>query len=123
MITIRETTLQDIPDVKKLWADPDVMKYVGFPGGLQQTDEEMAQWFQWIEASRPLVNHYSIFEDTVYCGETFYSIDREHDGSAALDIKLLPSARGRGIATKALSFAIDEAFKHGASRACACYLV
>ncbi len=105
MIEVKETTIIDINNVQKLWADGDVMRFVGFPNGLYQTDEEMQNWFQWIESSRPVLNHYSIFEDGKYCGESFYKIDREHK-SAALDIKLFGFARGRGIATAGLSHAI-----------------
>ena len=61
-------------------------------------------------------DHYSVFEDGVYCGESFYSIDPEHGNSAALDIKLFRFARGRGIASKAVSYAMEEAFLHGAER-------
>ena len=89
------------------------MRFVGFPNGLYQTDEEMQDWFRWIESSRPVLNHYSIFEDGKYCGESFYEIDTEHK-SAALDIKLFGFARGRGIATAGLSHAIKEAFRNGA---------
>ena len=113
MIEIKETTIEDLDCVKRLWANGDVMRFVGFPDGLHRTDESMREWYGWIESSRPALNHYSIFEDGEYCGETFYEIDREH-GSAALDIKLFGFARGRGIASKALSFAIEQAFQNGA---------
>ena len=75
--------------------------------------QEMKGWFRWIESNRPGLNHYSIFEDGNYCGESFYEIDEEHQ-SAALDIKLFGFARGRGIATAGLSYAIEEAFLNGA---------
>ena len=113
MIEVKETTIIDINNVQKLWADGDVMRFVGFPNGLYQTDEEMQDWFRWIESSRPVLNHYSIFEDGKYCGESFYEIDTEHK-SAALDIKLFGFARGRGIAAAGLSHAIKEAFRNGA---------
>ena len=113
MIEIRETTADDIQNVKQLWADGDVMKFVGFPDGLHRTEEEMKNWFRWIESGRPDLNHYSIFEDGQYCGESFYRIDPEHQ-SAALDIKLFAYARGRGIAAAGLSHAIREAFRNGA---------
>ena len=113
MIEVRETTAEDIKNVQRLWADGDVMQFVGFPNGLVETDEEMKNWFRWIESNRPVLNHYSIFEDGKYCGESFYEIDREHQ-CAALDIKLFGSARGRGIATAGLSHAIKEAFRNGA---------
>ena len=114
MIEIRQTTAEDLKNVQRLWADGDVMRFVGFPEGLQQTDEDMQGWYRWIESGRPQLDHFSVFEDGVYCGETFYEIDREHGSSAALDIKLFGFARGRGIAAEALSFAIGKAFENGA---------
>ena len=108
MLEIKETTIEDIKCVQQLWADGDVMKFVGFPDGLHETDEKMQNWLRWIESNRPTLNHYSIFEDGKYCGESFYEIDAEHQ-SAALDIKLFGFARGRGIATAGLSHAIKEA--------------
>ena len=113
MIEVRETTAKDLENVRRLWADGNVMRFVGFPDGLQKTTEEMRDWYRWIESGRPVLNHYSIFEDGNYCGESFYEIDAEHQ-SAALDIKLFASARGRGIASAGLSYAIKEAFRNGA---------
>lgn len=114
MVEIRQTTAEDLQNVQRLWADGDVMRFVGFPDGLLQTDEDMQGWYRWIESGRPQLDHFSVFEDGVYCGETFYEIDREHGSSAALDIKLFGFARGRGIAAEALSFAIGKAFENGA---------
>ena len=113
MLAIKETTIADIKNVQRLWADGDVMKYVGFPDGLHKTDEEMEKWLGWIESNRPVLNHYSIYEDGTYCGESFYEIDPDHK-SAAMDIKLFGTARGRGIAAAGLSHAIREAFRNGA---------
>lgn len=116
MVTIRETTENDLSDIQRLWADGDVMKFVGFPEGLQQTDKEMARWYQWINTARPRVNHYSVFDNGIYCGESFYEIDPDHGNAAALDIKLFSFARGKGIAAKALSYAMEQAFQNGASK-------
>lgn len=113
MIEVRETTVEDVGNVQRLWADGDVMKFVGFPNGLVETDESMKNWFRWIEKGRPGLNHFSVFEDGKYCGESFYNIDAERK-SAALDIKLFGFARGRGIAAAGLSHAIKEAFRNGA---------
>ena len=113
MLEIKETTPEDLKSVQQLWADGDVMRFVGFPDGLRQTDEDMRRWYRWIEGGRPRVDHYSIFEDGVYCGESFYEIDPEHR-SAALDIKLFAFARGRGIAAAGLRHAIEAAFRNGA---------
>ena len=60
--------------------------------------------------------HYSVFEGEVYCGETWDSIDTVHDNLTSLDIKLFAKARGRGIASKALSFAIEQARLKGAKK-------
>ena len=105
-ILIRPTEKKDLPLVKALWADGDVMKFVGFPDGLVQSDEEMAHWYDWVLKSSPLSMHYSIFEGKVYCGETWYSIDTVHDNLTSLDIKLFVKARGKGIASKALEKSI-----------------
>lgn len=114
MIEIRETKREDLPEIQKLWADGEVMYFVGFPKGLCLSLEQMCQWYQRLENNRPKRNHYVIFENGVFCGETFYALGSENERSASLDIKLFPFARGRGIATKALSYAIEEAFRHGA---------
>lgn len=92
------------------------MKYVGFPEGLQQTDKAMARWYDRIVSARPRVNHYSVFDDGVYCGESYYAIDSDHENAAALDIKLFSFARGKGIAAKALTYAIEQVFQNGASK-------
>ncbi len=113
MITIKETTMEDIKNVQRLWADGDVMRFVGFPDGLHETDEAMRQWLEQLDAARPAQNHFSIYENGAYCGEAGYGSDREHR-SAWLDIKLFGGARGRGIATQALSYVMEEAFKNGA---------
>lgn len=113
MINVKETTIEDIKNVQRLWADGDVMRFVGFPDGLHETDEAMQQWLEGLNAARPTQNHFSIYEDGKYCGEAGYGLDKEH-GSAWLDIKLFGYARGRGIATQAISHAMEEAFKNGA---------
>lgn len=114
MIEIRETRREDIPDIMRLWADPDVMQFVGFPQGLHRSIEEMEDWYQRLADSRPQKNHYVVFDDGVFCGETFYSIDEEGECRADLDIKLFAFARGRGLAKRALAHAIDQACCHGA---------
>lgn len=116
MIIIKETSINDIDNVKRLWADGDVMKFVGFPEGLHESDESMKKWMDWIVSSRPTTNHFSVFEQDIYCGETFFDIDVNHGNSASLDIKLFKFARGKGIATVALTYAIEEAFKNGAKK-------
>ena len=113
MLEIRETTLEDLKNIQRLWGDGEVMRFVGFPEGLHETDEDLRAWIERLSAARPRVNHWSVYEDGVYCGETNYCID-EQTRSASLDVKLFAAARGRGIATKALTHAIREAFRNGA---------
>lgn len=116
-IIVKETEKADLKNVLALWNDGDVMKFVGFPEGLGETMAGIESWYGWIEKRRPSVNHYSIYTNEIgYCGETFYAIDREHGNASSLDIKLFEAARGKGIAFTALSFAIEEAFKNGASK-------
>ncbi|MEL3911735.1 GNAT family N-acetyltransferase [Treponema pedis] len=115
-ILIKETDESDLNNIKQLWADGDVMQFVGFPDGLVQSDADMKSWYKRIKAEYPRTNHYSIYDDGTYCGEAYYSIDGEHNFLASLDIKLLKHARGKGIGEKGLRFAIEEAFKHGAEK-------
>ena len=112
MIIIKESTHDDIRNIQNLWADEEVMKHI-WPGGLHETEEGVREYLDRMIDARPKSNHYSIFEDGKYCGETQYEID-ESTQSASLDIKLFQFAQGRGIATQALSYSIQEAFKHGA---------
>lgn len=115
-VSIRETTRADLGNILKLWNDGEVMRYVGFPDGLGVDLPYLDRWLKWIESGRPLINHYSVYADEIgYCGETFYRIDPQREHKAAMDIKLLPAARGRGIASAALAFAMERAFANGAS--------
>ena len=43
MVTIKESTYDDIKNIQSLWADPDVMKYI-LPGGLHETEEAVREW-------------------------------------------------------------------------------
>lgn len=113
MIIIKETTKNDLENTRSLWASGEVMRFVGFPNGLIKSEEEMLRWLERIEAHKSTVNHFSIYENDTYCGEAFYAIDRFR-GRAALDIKLLPEARGRGIGRQGLTHAMKEAFYNGA---------
>lgn len=113
MLIIKETERDDLENTRRLWADGEVMKFVGFPNGLIKCAEDMRCWLERIEAHRPQVNHFSIYEDEAYCGEAFYAIDA-FTGRAALDIKLLSEARGKGVGRSGLLHAIEEAFENGA---------
>ncbi len=111
-VEIRLTGERDLENVQRLWASPEVMRFVGFPDGLHQTMEHLRnEWLPWVQ-NPPIMQHYSIYAQGVgYCGESFYQVDKT--GLACMDIKLLPCARGKGIAYAALSYALDQAFHEG----------
>ena len=46
MIEIKEATMEDVKNVQRLWADGDVMQYVGFPEGLFETEENIWEMIQ-----------------------------------------------------------------------------
>lgn len=107
-LVIRETTAADLPDLGALWADGEVMRYVGFPEGLHHSEDELRRWHERLEASREC-RHFVVRDDEVgFCGELFYRV-HEH-GRVELDVKLRPAARGRGIATAGLTWLIDLVF-------------
>lgn len=113
-LDIHLTGRSDLPNTQRLWADPAVMVFVGFPEGLHETLENLEHsWLPWVQQP-PRRQHWSVYENGRYCGETFYEVDET--GLAAMDIKLLPEARGRGIAFAALSFALDAAFQQGGAK-------
>ena len=111
-VDIHLTGTGDLENVQKLWANPEVMRYVGFPEGLHETIEHLrGEWLPWVQKP-PRRQHYSVYAQGVgYCGESFYNVDET--GLACMDIKLLPGARGKGIAYAALSYALEQAFHVG----------
>lgn len=120
-ITLKETDANDLDSLLKLRNSGDVMRYAGFPDGPGETMEHLRSvWLPWSLGNRPKRRHYSVYAEGVgYCGEAFYDVDDAHGSLAAMDIKLLPEARGKGIACAALSYALEMAFSAGgAARAC-----
>jgi len=116
-VVMRETSVADLPNVMALWNNGEVMKYVGFPEGIGVTSDELDKWLVWV-TNKPQRCHYSIYADGIgYCGEAFYDVSPD-TASASLDIKLVPEARGKGIANEALSFAIEKAFREGNAERC-----
>jgi RimJ/RimL family protein N-acetyltransferase len=109
-IIIKETTNEDLESIISLWNNGEVMFYVGFPQGLGITMKEMKTWFAHLQEKKEKIKHYSIYTRNLgFCGETFYEIDTVHD-LAAMDIKILPKAQGKGIAHYALRYALSHVF-------------
>ena len=77
--------------------------------------DDMNEWYGRQKAWKGGI-HYSIYADGIgYCGETTYGghdVEYEHR-NMGLEIKLLPVAQGKGIASFALKYAIDMAHKSG----------
>ena len=112
MTFIKLTGKEDLLNVQRLWADPDVMRFVGFPDGLHETLGSLEyDWLPWVQ-NPPVRQHYSIYAEGIgYCGESYYHVDEK--GLACMDIKLLPCARGQGIAFTGLTYALNQAFSVG----------
>lgn len=109
-LIIKISDENDLDKIKTLWNDGDVMHFVGFPKGLGTNDQQMKSWLTRINNDEK-TRHYSIYNNGIFCGETFYSVDEY--GYAAMDIKLFPHAQKKGIAFRSLSQAIDDAFTIG----------
>lgn len=109
-VIIKSTKEEDLNNILCLWNNGTVMKWVGFPEGLNQTIEDLQEWFSNLQKSE-LANHYVILnKSNIFCGELFYMKKLEHR-RAGLDIKLLPESQGKGLATEALKLFIDIIFK------------
>ncbi|MBE0685257.1 MAG: GNAT family N-acetyltransferase [Anaerolineaceae bacterium] len=114
-IIIKETSKEDLLNIMSLWNNGEVMSFVGYPHGLGITLPKLLDWLPWA-ISKPNRCHYSIYHgESGFCGETFYNVESVH-GTAALDIKLIPEAQGKGIAEYALRFAIEQAFLQGKAK-------
>lgn len=102
-VIIKVTTHSDLEHIERLWNNGHVKKFVGFPNGLGITIDKLQEWIK--RAIKPPYRcHYSIYlENGTYCGETFYDVDID-TRIDVFDIKLMPSAGGKGIALKALSY-------------------
>ena len=111
-IVIKETREADLDNIMNLWNNGEVMQFVGYPQGLGITRIELDRWLAERFATPSRV-HYSIYlSGGRYCGETHYRLLGD-TGTAAMDIKLMPTAQGKGIAGRALAFAINQAFLRG----------
>jgi RimJ/RimL family protein N-acetyltransferase len=108
-IRIRPTGEDDLADLGRLWNDGAVMRWVGFPDGLGHDERTLRRWLDATDAD-PRRHHFVVQDPELgFCGELFYVVDAEHR-RAELDVKLVPSAQGHGIATAGLSWLIERIF-------------
>ena len=109
-VTIRRTTDADLPDLMALWNDGRVMKWVGFPDGLGYDPESIREWYTRLESNSDRHHFVVHAEDLGFCGEVYYAVEKAHR-RAGLDIKFVPKAQGRGLATDALKRLIRIVFE------------
>jgi len=106
-VSLRRTTAADRGDLLRLWNDGRVMALVGFPDGLGLTPEAFDDWLAWVEAN-PARHHFVVHAPGIgFGGEVYAAICGR---AASLDVKLVPEARGRGLAATALAALIDWVF-------------
>ena len=110
-VTLKSTEDCDVPDLMSLWNDPRVMTLLGFPDGVGYTEDSARQWLHDTVECNPNRHHYvAQAEGLRFCGEVHFTVDPEHR-RAGLDIKFIPDAQGRGLATDALTTLIDHVFR------------
>lgn len=106
MILIKQTSQEDLPFLRRLWNCGEVMRWVGFSEGLNQSQADIDAWYERLQ-NKHNEHHFSIYDGNTYCGETFY---RYQEHNTTVDIKLLPQAQGKGIASYALSYCMSQVF-------------
>ncbi len=109
-VVIRSTMRDDLADLLALWNDGRVMQWVGFPKGLGYDQTKINTWFEKLQ-SHPSRHHFVVRANGLgFCGEVYYAVDQVHR-RAELDIKFVPAAQGRGLATDALKSLIQYVFE------------
>lgn len=112
-IRINPTCKTDLPFLRSLWNDGDVMRYLGYPHGMRLTDASMEQWWTMTSPTMPQSTtanpHCTILrQDGRPIGELTYSLDADH--RARIDLKLAPEYWGQGYATETLLLVLRELF-------------
>ena len=116
-VELRLTGIQDLEQVRRLWATPSVMHYVGFPEGLHETMDHLRnEWLPWVQQP-PKRQHWSVYAEG--CGLLWRDLlPCGRDRSCLYGHQAPGLRRGKGIGYLALSQALDTAFRvGGAARA------
>ena len=108
-VIIKPTERKDLENIKDLWNNHEVMKWVGFPEGLDQSINDVTDWWKYIQKNNNAY-HFVVFnKDGKFCGELYYKKEPKYN-RAGLDIKFLPEVQGKGLATDALQLLINHIF-------------
>lgn len=86
MISFRKVTKKDVPIILKWWNDGNVMKYVGFPQGLNINDNEVVQSIKGYQGQEQADFFVILDEDGKVIGEFCFKLIRED--TATFDIKI-----------------------------------
>jgi len=103
---LRPVSPADFPFLQALWNDGAVMQHVGFPAGLNMTEEKMARWWERCQtwtATHLIVENF----DGSPLGETGWGF---MDTPGMLELKLARAHWGQGYATDALAVLLDYLF-------------
>ncbi|MDD3123459.1 MAG: GNAT family N-acetyltransferase [Candidatus Izemoplasmatales bacterium] len=104
---MKETDESDLQNLSKLWNSGEVMKFVGFPDGLNYTEEKAQKWLEMTKKNKN-AHHYSMYHKDQFLGEAFYTYT---DGEKGIfDIKLTTDARGKNVGYRAVCFLLDQLF-------------
>ena len=116
-VRVRHTRHEDLPFLQALWNDGAVMRFFGYPHGMQVTEAGMDKWWAMTPQARHSGERLSIIStphctiellDATPIGEFSYTLDAHQRGR--LDIKLAPEFWGQGLATETMTRVMRELF-------------
>lgn len=110
-INIKSTDERDLVDIKNLWNNKNVMRWVGFPEGLNMTMDKIIKWYEKICTSETEKHFVVKDKNDSFCGELFYEKNIKYK-SAGIDIKFLPEYQGKGLAREALTLLMEYIFEN-----------
>ena len=108
---LQPPTPPDMAFIRHLWSDPETMRPVGGP--ILLTDMEAATWYAHMVDPGRGTDCYCLIRllDGTPVGEISFHRLNPADMSADLNIKVMASARGRGIGREALRRFVDFFFR------------
>jgi RimJ/RimL family protein N-acetyltransferase len=111
-LLIRKAEEKDTLFFFKLWTDREVMKFVGFPRGLNITEEEIRKSIlkqSEGEYNKPLVIQLKDTGETI--GECMLGLP-DKNGISETDVKLFPIFQGKGYGKEVKKGLVDYLFTH-----------